>query len=497
MEINFYRVWLPVSLALHLLLLPVLAVVRIYIPLGNASDTITIITPVDEKPTAPPTPPRAEIRKPVAVRSHKAPQRAASRPAPSSPPRAVEATLNVKAQAMSDLSGLRQGFGGGRLPGPPTSIQHGTPLSPDNAGGTPARMAAPHTGPLSAFGTPGGLNQDVATLPNASSSVMTSDRGSWAAAPGAADGSGRAPAGLGGKRGPNDGAMPDGGQTSIVTRGGARGPIASAPTSARADIVLPGGSDGPIRPGGGSGLDRDVRALPGSGAITVGRGDWSSRPGDADGTGRAPTGMVKRGPSTTEGGGDGGTIIAAGRSTGPGPGGAGGGPIRSNIAGSGERIGPGTGGGNIDRDVRGLPGANGAGRGDWRETAGGTPGGTGAGDGNRGDGPGHGGDGHGGPSYGVSSGDGIAVGYPTLAAMEGLEGTVVVSVQVGANGDVTKAVATTRSAYDSLDNAAIRTARIWPFRPAVQNGEPVAGTAKLKFTFVKVGKDFKVVVTQL
>jgi len=292
------------------------------------------------------------------------------------------------------------------------------------------------------------------------------------------------------KGGPGDvTALPEGGQTTYAARGGTKGPTAAAPTAARADTLLAGGADGPIRSGGGgSGLDRDVRGLPGGGVMTSAHGTWSARPGAEDGTGRSPSGIVKRGPTPGAGGGDGsgGTIIAAGRSTGPGPGGMGGGTDRLGIAGTDDRIGPGTGRGGLERDVRGLPGGgNGTtGRGAMSDTVG-VPTGGGAGTGAS--------PGRGGPSYGVSSGDGIAVGYPALALMEKLEGIVVVSVAVDAGGNVTKAEVVTHSPYDSLDNAAIRAARIWPFRPAMANGAPAAGTATLKFHFA----DGKVTVSQL
>ncbi|HOF89403.1 MAG TPA: TonB family protein, partial [Armatimonadota bacterium] len=160
---------------------------------------------------------------------------------------------------------------------------------------------------------------------------------------------------------------------------------------------------------------------------------------------------------------------------------------RLGIAGADDRIGPGTGRGGLERDVRGMPGGgDGAGRGALRDTAGVPTGGGGPG---TGAGPGRGG----GPSYGASYGDGIAVGYPALALMEKLEGVVVVAVAVDAGGNVTKAEVVTHSPYDSLDNAAIRAARIWPFRPAVANGAPAAGNATLKFHFA----DGKVSVSQL
>ncbi|HOS43458.1 MAG TPA: hypothetical protein PK794_07190, partial [Armatimonadota bacterium] len=113
MEFTLWRVWLPCSLALHLLLLPVLARVRLPAPPEPAEDALIIvpIADVPERLPPPPTPPRAAARPPLAVKPKSAPRKVV--PAPATPPRAAEATVAMKAAGVSDLSGLRHGMGGG------------------------------------------------------------------------------------------------------------------------------------------------------------------------------------------------------------------------------------------------------------------------------------------------------------------------------------------------------------------------------------------------
>ena len=82
---------------------------------------------------------------------------------------------------------------------------------------------------------------------------------------------------------------------------------------------------------------------------------------------------------------------------------------------------------------------------------------------------------------------------PTLALLEGLLGTVEVAVLVDVDGRVVKATVTKRSDYDSLDNAAIRAARDWGFRPAFEHGKAVTATVRMRFIFTKE----KVTVAQL
>ena len=68
--------------------------------------------------------------------------------------------------------------------------------------------------------------------------------------------------------------------------------------------------------------------------------------------------------------------------------------------------------------------------------------------------------------------------YPPIAIRLNQTGTSVVTVHIGADGSVQNVDVTGTSGHDSLDQAAVKciTSR-WRFKPAMQNGQPVA-TAK-------------------
>jgi protein TonB len=64
--------------------------------------------------------------------------------------------------------------------------------------------------------------------------------------------------------------------------------------------------------------------------------------------------------------------------------------------------------------------------------------------------------------------------YPRLARQAGLEGRVVVQALVDREGNVRKAEVFTSSGTASLDDAAVKAAFKNKFKPAIQNGRPVA-----------------------
>jgi len=68
--------------------------------------------------------------------------------------------------------------------------------------------------------------------------------------------------------------------------------------------------------------------------------------------------------------------------------------------------------------------------------------------------------------------------YPPIAIRLNQTGTSVVTVHIGADGSVQNVDVAESSGHDSLDQAAVKciTSR-WRFKPAMQNGQPVA-TAK-------------------
>jgi protein TonB len=64
--------------------------------------------------------------------------------------------------------------------------------------------------------------------------------------------------------------------------------------------------------------------------------------------------------------------------------------------------------------------------------------------------------------------------YPRAALRRGDEGVVVLSVDVGRDGTVLRVEVTQSSGHGALDRAAVRAAKKWRFRPALDNGRPVA-----------------------
>ena len=73
----------------------------------------------------------------------------------------------------------------------------------------------------------------------------------------------------------------------------------------------------------------------------------------------------------------------------------------------------------------------------------------------------------------------------TAAAMEQkIQGSVWLSIVVGANGDVTDAtVSKSLDKEFGLDDAALEASRQWKFRPATKDGQPVAVRVTLELTF--------------
>jgi protein TonB len=91
-------------------------------------------------------------------------------------------------------------------------------------------------------------------------------------------------------------------------------------------------------------------------------------------------------------------------------------------------------------------------------------------------------------SGGPSRGPGILGGglptYPKNALDRGLEGTVVLSVEVDEKGVVGSVTVTKSSGHELLDAAAIRAVKQgWAFAPALKEGLPAAGTISVTFEF--------------
>jgi protein TonB len=73
--------------------------------------------------------------------------------------------------------------------------------------------------------------------------------------------------------------------------------------------------------------------------------------------------------------------------------------------------------------------------------------------------------------------------YPTQAARRGLEGSVRVRVDVGADGVPTSVAIVEGSGTRELDRAALEAVRRWRFRPGLADGKPVAGSVVVPIEF--------------
>ncbi|MCW4455502.1 energy transducer TonB [Flavobacterium sp. MXW15] len=73
--------------------------------------------------------------------------------------------------------------------------------------------------------------------------------------------------------------------------------------------------------------------------------------------------------------------------------------------------------------------------------------------------------------------------YPAAALRRGERGTVVVRVDVDANGAPGGVTLVQRSGSRTLDRAAMEAVRGWRFQPAQRNGQPVAGSVEIPFDF--------------
>jgi periplasmic protein TonB len=73
--------------------------------------------------------------------------------------------------------------------------------------------------------------------------------------------------------------------------------------------------------------------------------------------------------------------------------------------------------------------------------------------------------------------------YPPAAFREGIEGEVILIVDVDANGNVTNVSVEKSSRNRDLDRAAMEAARKWRFNPSVKNGVKAAGRVRVPVAF--------------
>ncbi len=68
--------------------------------------------------------------------------------------------------------------------------------------------------------------------------------------------------------------------------------------------------------------------------------------------------------------------------------------------------------------------------------------------------------------------------YPPISQRLNEEGTTTLQFQITADGSVTGVSVANSSGHDRLDQAAVNCASSWHYKPAMQNGQPVAVTWK-------------------
>jgi len=73
--------------------------------------------------------------------------------------------------------------------------------------------------------------------------------------------------------------------------------------------------------------------------------------------------------------------------------------------------------------------------------------------------------------------------YPPAAKQQGIEGIVLLSVQVKTDGSVGAVRVARSSGHSALDEAAAQDVRRWEFSPALRDGKPVVQIVKVRVTF--------------
>jgi protein TonB len=73
--------------------------------------------------------------------------------------------------------------------------------------------------------------------------------------------------------------------------------------------------------------------------------------------------------------------------------------------------------------------------------------------------------------------------YPAYARRRGIEGRVVLGVEVTAEGNASAVAVVESSGHDSLDAAALKVVRQWRFDPAVRDGGVVPSRVQVPILF--------------
>lgn len=73
--------------------------------------------------------------------------------------------------------------------------------------------------------------------------------------------------------------------------------------------------------------------------------------------------------------------------------------------------------------------------------------------------------------------------YPPRAYQQGAQGTVILIIDVDAEGNVTNVTVEKSSRNRDLDRAAMDAARKWRFNPSIVNGQKAAGRVRVPVDF--------------
>lgn len=73
--------------------------------------------------------------------------------------------------------------------------------------------------------------------------------------------------------------------------------------------------------------------------------------------------------------------------------------------------------------------------------------------------------------------------YPAVARRRGMEGRVLLVVEVGQDGRVCDVVIKKSSGFELLDKAAFKAVRKWRFSPATRGGRPVKARLEVPIRF--------------